>query len=53
MYSDRLEQRLKLIKKSALMTRDLTPEQMIVRAFHLICIAKNAPMNIKILEDHE
>lgn len=51
MYSERLEQRLKLIKKSAIMTRDLTPEQMIIRAFELIVVAKNAPMNVKVIED--
>jgi hypothetical protein len=50
MYSDRLEQRLKQIKKSAIMTRDLTPEQMIVRALELITLARNAPDHTKIIE---
>ena len=52
MISERLEQRLKLIKKSAIITRDLTPEQMIVRAFELIAVAKNAPMNVKVIGDN-
>lgn len=51
MYSQRLEQRLLLIKKSAIMTRDLTPEQMLVRAFELISMARNAPMHVRIAED--
>ena len=51
MNSDRLDQRLRLIKKSAIMTRDLTPEQMLVRAFELISLARNAPMNVRIIED--
>lgn len=52
MFSDRLEQRLKLIKKSAIMTRDLSPEQMLMRGFELISFAKNAPLRIKMLEDN-
>ena len=51
MISERLNQRLKLIKKSAIMTRSLTPEQMIVRAFELISFAKNAPLHVRIVED--
>lgn len=51
MYSDRLEQRLKLLKKSAIITRDLTPEQMMIRGFELISFAKNASLTLKILED--
>ena len=51
MYTERLEQRLRLIKKSAIMTRSLTPEQMIIRAFELISLAKNAPLHMKIVED--
>ena len=53
MFSDRLEQRLKLIKKTSIITRDLTPEQMLIRGFELIALAKNAPMNTKVLEDHK
>ena len=52
MYSERLEQRLKLIKKSAIMTRSLTPEQMIVRAFELISFAKNTPLHVRIVDDN-
>lgn len=53
MFSERLEQRLRLIKKSAIVTRDLTPEEMLIRGFELITLAKNAPMNVKIIEDNK
>ena len=53
MLSDRLEQRLKLIKKSAIITRDLTPEQMLVRGFELIYLAKIASDNVKIVEENK
>ena len=51
MYDKRLEIRLRLIKKSAEMTKDLTPEEMITRGFNLISFARNAPKNLKILEE--
>jgi hypothetical protein len=34
--------RLELIKKSALITKDLTPEEMLTKGFELILFARNA-----------
>jgi hypothetical protein len=38
--------RLELIKKSALMTKDLTPEEMLTKGLELILFAKNAKFSV-------
>ncbi|OLS23587.1 MAG: hypothetical protein HeimC3_23990 [Candidatus Heimdallarchaeota archaeon LC_3] len=38
--------RLELIKKSALITKDLTPEEMLKKGLELIIFAKNAEFRV-------